>query len=133
MFTNERPTLIIVTYNTVDQFSGLDKIKSVVTTPEDVSKFLISETNPEDLDTQWRVVSIEKYDGLTEDMVQTLCWIKDIQAVIQDVQKDVESGIETDIESAVEKIIQHSVLSATRLLEARGYVPAEPDHDLMGK
>lgn len=122
---------IILSYSTTDPDTQFEVRKVIVTSQEDASRFLSDTQRHTSTDSDWRELRIERYAGLSNESLEAIRWIRDLQDLITTTESKIIDGELTSIEDALETITTHTIFSGIRTLQNLGY--CEPDYDLSVK
>jgi len=122
---------ILLSYTTTDLDSQSEIRKNIVTSQEDAAQFIKDTQLQSCTDSDWRDLSIERYDGLSNESYAALRWMRDLQDLTTQIETRITTGDLTSIQDVVESITTHSIFSGIKILEDFGY--CEPDGDFSEK
>jgi len=122
---------ILLSYTTTDPDTQAEIRKFIVTSQEDAARFLNDTQQQSCTDSDWKDLSIERYEGLSDESLEALRWIRDLQDLITKTEIRIIDGDLTSIQDVVESITTHSIFSGIKILEDFGY--CEPNDDFSEK
>lgn len=122
---------ILLSYTTTDPNTQSEFRKVIVTTQEDAARFLNDTQLLSCTDSDWRDLKIERYEGLSDEALEALRYIRMLQDAIESVEQKIVDGDISSIEDAMEQILTTAVFTGIRTLQEQGY--CEPDDDLSAK
>jgi len=122
---------ILLSYTTTDPDTQSILKKNIVTTQEDVTRFLFDVQEHSNPDSDWRNLRIERYEDLSDESLEALRWIYELKDLITKTEIRIIDRDLISIQDVVESITTHSIFSGIKILEDFGY--CEPDDDFSEK